>query len=349
MIAAMAQLVKAVIVCLALCAVGATSAQAAFPGRNGKLVFDEYYQYENYDIYSIEPNGTGLTRLTDHPALDMEAAWSPDGRHIAFTSSRDSAEPTCMNQGYNCDLDVYTMDADGSDVKRLTDHPGRDGEPAWSPDGKRIVFTSLRDGELTFGSDAFNSELYVMNANGRQETRITTFPYVDKHPAWSPDGTRIAFFRGNCAYNCTSHIFTVDPSGNGLVALTAGANARDRLPDWSPDGSRIVFNREGQFWFMNADGSSKSTLLAPRQEPVWSPDGTRIGHGYPGIGHHNLDGSSPVLTFNSGNLPDWQPLGPRPEDFADRAAFCEAERAFLGREDFRSEYGNFRKCVRGAA
>ena len=348
----MARLTRAVIAGLAICLIAASSAQAAFPGRNGRIAFSDYYSYGNYEIFSIEPNATGLVRLTDNPALDMEPAWSPNGRHIAFTSSRDAADPSCQSQGFNCDLDVYVMNADGSEVRRLTDQPGRDSEPAWSPDGKRIVFTSLRDSDrLIPGSDVFNSELYVMKANGRKQTRITTFPFVDKQPVWSPDGARIAFFRGDCAYNCTSHIWTADPDGSDLAQITGGGNNRDRLPDWSPDGSRIVFNRENlqnQFWFVNRNGGGLSWLSAPRLDPAWSPDGTRVAHGYPGIGHHNLDGSDSRLLFPTGTLPDWQPLGPRREDFATRAAFCEAEQEFLGKEDFRREYGNFRKCVRRA-
>lgn len=351
MIALMLGMAKAAIAILTICALAASPAQAAFPGQNGKIAFSTAQLEGNHEIYVVEPDGSGLTRLTESAGIDMEPAWSPDGRRIAFTSARDAGDPTCLSQGFHCDLDVYVMNADGSRVTRLTDHPGRDTEPAWSPDGTKIAFTTTRDheGPFPFGSDAFNMELYVMNADGSSETRITTFPFVDKHAAWSPDGARIAFFRGNCGFNCTSHIYTAAPDGSDVAQLTFGQFVRDRLPDWSPDGSRLVFNRDAgdnRFWLVNRDGSGATSIFAPRLEPAWSPDGTRIAHGGLGIGHQRLDGSDPRLVFGSGTLPDWQPLvGPRRSDFKNRPAFCRAEREFLGEARFGAVYGTFGGCV----
>ena len=84
-----------------------------------------------------------------------------------------------------------------------------------------------------------------MNADGTgRRASPRPLPVRDKHPAWSPDGARIAFFRGGCAFNCTSHIYTVAPDGSDLTQFTFGASVRDRTPDWAPDGGRLVFNRE---------------------------------------------------------------------------------------------------------
>jgi TolB protein len=328
----------------ALCALGAAPAQAAFPGANGKIAFESPYLDDQYgDIYAIQPNGTARVRLTASAGLDIEPAWSPDGRQVAFTSGRGGSDPTCQS---SCNLDVYVMNADGSRVKRLTDDPARDREPAWSPDSSKIVFTSTR-------GDGFSGDLYVMNADGTGETPITTTsPTFEKHAAWSPDGARIAFFRGACAFNCTSHIYTLAPDGSDLTQLTSGDFVRDRTPDWSPDGGRVVFNREefeNQFYIVNRDGSGLTSIPGLHLEPAWSPDGTRIAHGYPGIGHMNPDGSDPRLVIANASNPDWQPIvGPRRADFRNANDFCRAEREFLGVARFRAVYGSFGGCVSSA-
>ena len=126
------------------------------------------------DIYVINPDGTGLTNITRHPARDHGAAWSPDGGRIAFVSERDGNE------------EIYVMDPDGKDVVRLTFSDARDRRPAWSPDNSRIAFHSDRDGD---------QEIYVMNADGSNPVRLTFNPGEDGHPSWSPDGRRIVFHR----------------------------------------------------------------------------------------------------------------------------------------------------------
>lgn len=110
--------------------------------------------------------GSRVTNLTCNLANDRDVvAWSPDGRKIAFVSYRDG------------NMEIYVMNADGSGVTRLTNHPGSDAHPAWSPDGRKIAFQSDRDG---------NSEIYVMNADGSGVTRLTYSPAYDGEPAWSP-------------------------------------------------------------------------------------------------------------------------------------------------------------------
>jgi TolB protein len=98
--------------------------------------------------------------------------WSPDGRRIVFATARDG------------DLEIYVMDADGSNQTRLTRSPGLDTFPAWSPDGTRIAFVSRRDG---------NPDLYVMRADGTDVRRLTEHPERDEQPAWHPDGRRLVF------------------------------------------------------------------------------------------------------------------------------------------------------------
>ena len=159
------------------------------------------------DKHDFDIAHSGVTRLTDNPAVDFPYAWSPDGARIAFGSLRDG------------NLEIYVMNADGSAVKRLTDDPAMDIAPAWSPDGSRIAFVSERDG---------NRDIFIMNADGSQPVNLTVRPLRDGFPVWSPDGTRIAFVseRDN-----NSEVYVMDMIYSYLtrVAATAHADVWPRL------------------------------------------------------------------------------------------------------------------------
>jgi Tol biopolymer transport system component len=165
------------------------------------------------DIYSINVDGTGLTRLTTNPANDSSPAWSPDGTKIAFSSIRD-AVPNEVN------YEIYVMDADGSNQTRITNNTKFDSGPAWSPDGARIAFTSRRDD---------NFEVYVMNADGSNPARLTNNGEQDSDPKWSPDGTKIAFMTSRDGR--FGEIYTMNSDGTGLVNLT-NADGFDMDPSW---------------------------------------------------------------------------------------------------------------------
>jgi hypothetical protein len=208
------------------------------------------------DIYVMNADGSGQTRLTNAPQVDSEPSWSPDRTRIAFESNRTGAG------------DVYVMNADGSGQTRLTLTPSSDGEPAWSPDGTRIAFSQN------------NAGIYVMNADGSGQTRLSPPGAVDGEPVWSPDGTRIAF---SALTSTGIDIWVMNADGSDRTRLTPQSPGADDEPSWSPDGSRIVFEsaRTGgrDIYVMNADGSGQTRLTMSTSvdvEPAWSPDGSRI-------------------------------------------------------------------------
>ena len=296
----------------ALCV--AAPAQASFPGANGKIAFSSTRD-GNYEIYTMNPDGSQQTRLThDQPAdvsptnprFDLAPSWSPDGTKIAFETSRDGTA-----------REIYVMNADGSNPTRLTHDPSFDLYPTWSPDGEKIAFVSMRTG---------NYDIYVMNADGSEETRLTTSGFVGE-PTWSPDGTRIAYRRQPTGADYEIYVMNAD--GSGQTRLTHNT-VEDGFAEWSPDSTRIVYSsrdaaRNYQIWVMNADGSGQtrlSTNAAHEAAPAWSPDGTKIAFASYRDGDGEIflmdsDGSNVTrLTSNfalDGNA-DWQRLLNRPPD-----------------------------------
>ena len=147
------------------------------------------------EIFVMDRNGRNRVRLTQQegPIGDRGPAWSPDGTKIAFWSNRDAQEPA---QGV--EHDIYVMNTDGSNVVRLTHHPSADRLPAWSPDGRWIAFMSIRDG--TFKGRNRNWNIYIIDANGENEMRVTDHPGADFRPTWViPDRSLPVDTRGNRA------------------------------------------------------------------------------------------------------------------------------------------------------
>jgi Tol biopolymer transport system component len=183
--------------------------------------------------------------------------------------------------------DVHTADED-LDERRLTDE-GASYNPTFSPDGSRIAFVSGRDGgwEECCGFDT--ESIYVMNADGSEQQRITMGPH-DGEPAWSPTGDRIAFVRGSGA---NPSVWVMDADGTNEEELMKGErNIGQRSPAWSPDGEQIAFIRDrfpsgrSELWTMNSDGSN-ALRLAGADEGIrnldrddWSSDGSSLAVDY---------------------------------------------------------------------
>jgi len=207
----------------------------------------------NDEIYVMNADGSCQTNLTNDPANDWSPAWSPDGKQIAFAQSFDNRPFT----------DIAVMNADGSNITRLTYHHGE--YPAWSPDGKRIAFASARDG---------NYEIYVMNADGTNQTRLTKDPSYDMSPSWSPDGTQIVFDTQRDFYPPAEvgigpefEIHSMNADGSHDMRLTDNM-AEDRFPSWSFD-RRISFSSNGSLFIMDSDGSNQVKLLDSAAFPDW--------------------------------------------------------------------------------
>jgi len=290
---------------LALGAAGAPSPPIAPPAHSasGRIAFVSDRD-GNREIYVMNADGTGQTRLTNNPAWDGSPAWSPDGSKIAFHSDRDG------------DAEIYVMNVDGTGVSRLTNNPAWDGDAAWSPDGTKIAFDSNRDG---------NDEVYVMKADGTGQARLTNNPAEDGGPAWSPDGSKMAFYSDRDG-NMEAYVMKAD--GTGQTNLTNNP-AWDRGTSWSPDGSQIVFHsdRNGdpmEVYVMNADGTGQTRLTnnpAYDGYPSSSPDGSQIAFqsdrdgGVMEIYVMNTDGTGQTdLTDNTALdiLPAWSPAQAQP-------------------------------------
>ena len=208
-------------------------------------------------IWIMNADGSAPTRLTNGPQ-DASPAWAPDRSAIVFVHGMVDKNA------------LSVMKPDGSDQRLLTSGAS-DQYPAWSHDGRRIAFSSDRNG----------GGIFYMNVDGTGITKVIGDGY---DPTWSPDGKKLAFTRDD---NNNAEIYAVNVDGSGAVDLSNNPQW-DAAPAWSPDGTKIAFesgrdgtpqNQDTDIYVMNADGSNPVQLAhSPNfdHNPAWSPDGTRI-------------------------------------------------------------------------
>ena len=224
-------------------------------------------------IFIENVDGTGLAQLTKQDNGACQPSWSPDGTRLVFTSPCHGRGD--FLDGAYSDSSLYMMNADGSNIQQLTNVPGADFDPAWSPDGKKIAFTSLRDG---------NKQIYTLDVDSLAVTRLTKLDVnvENSEPAWSPEGKEIAYLVKRVG---TYQVWVMKSTGQDNVQLArSGQSLWDYLPAWSSDGNVILFSQRNangnpRPWLMSIqyeDGGTAARLNyfpTPIEDVEFSPDG----------------------------------------------------------------------------
>jgi Tol biopolymer transport system component len=218
-------------------------------------------------------DGTNEFQLTSMQNGACQPSWSPNGSRLVFISP-------CLKrvdsprESYT-DTSLFMINADGTGLTQLTNVPGADFEPAWSPDGKRIAFTSIRDG---------NNQIYLFDVDSQSVIRLTA-PDVNienSQPAWSPDGKQIAYMAKRVG---TYQIWVMSDTGQDSVQLVrSGQSLWDYAPAWSANGEGIVFNQRPRDnlltrpWLMSIQypddaAATRLNFPTPVEDAEFSPDG----------------------------------------------------------------------------
>ncbi|HEV2743602.1 MAG TPA: hypothetical protein VGV91_10625, partial [Rubrobacter sp.] len=281
-----ATLLSSLVVALLLAQVASaqTVGTSSFPGTGGAIAFaSDRDGLDKHNIYRMNADGFGQTRLTDAPGMNRGPSWSADGTRITFTNQTDLAVPG----------EIFEMEADGSSERNLTNTPSNDGASAYSPANNKFAFASDRAG------GQFDVFLATLGPDGQTTglTRLTTNDAFDSSPAISPDGKRLAF-ASNRYGDEDIYLMRLAPEGPRNPAVKLTKNTRpdpneapymyDQSPEWSPDGAQIAFasDRTGNFEVYRMKAAPEGTRNRPinltknptpfDQDPTWSPDGKKI-------------------------------------------------------------------------
>jgi TolB protein len=262
-----ASLVLAALVGLSL--LPGASARATFPGTNGRIVFAD--QFVN-QIFAVNPDGTGLVQLTPPGEYASWPASSPDGKHVAFTSTRSGS------------LRLWIMNADGSHQRMVADERHRVSQhnPAYTPDGTRLVYTRCVEGVAC--------AIYSIGVDGTHRRSLTPLQgppieVFDFYPSVSPGG-RIAFTRFDQNVNgIVAQVYVMRSDGSAVHAVSP-ARLEGLAPDWSPDGRWIAFTSDccrlgSNIYVMDPHGTDVQRLTREAYPnngtfPSYSPEGDQI-------------------------------------------------------------------------
>lgn len=301
----------------------ATPAQAAFPGGNGKIAYASNEETEateeqpgnpegDFELFTINPDGTGQEQLTENACTDTQPTWSPNGEFLLYASDqlivRQGEEPEDPD-ACEADLNIWLTNATGDFHVPLTRAPSTDQQPAWSSDGRRAVFSSNftnPDRERNIEGDFELFRMIVFRQDGSLGPggfrQLTDNAANDIEPNWNPQAHEIAFASDR---DGDYEIFVLRPGRRtGPRPAEPPATPRqstetqltfntvqDRHPNYAPDGEQITFARnqdllplailmDFEVWKMNSDGSGQvpltENLLAQDDQPAWSPDDTMI-------------------------------------------------------------------------
>jgi Tol biopolymer transport system component len=273
------RMLVAVAAAFALMAQG--SAAAASDVFNGRIAFSSFRSDPAGlagDIFTVNADGSDLRRLTTNPQSDAQADWAPDGRDIAYRIRKPNS---------SANYEVARMTASGEGVRQLTETPAglASSQPTWFPDGSAILFRRSGPGGV--------SNIWRMGPLGEAPVLLYDPPGPQFYPSLSPDMSRIVFATTMSAEGDTDRaIQVIDTDGTGLATLFDVAGAYDSAAAWSLDGSRLAFesnanvagaNPEGdlEIWTMDVDGANAAQLThnALHDEgPAWSPDGTMLAY-----------------------------------------------------------------------
>lgn len=236
--------------------------------RNPKKRYNWSFD-DTYEIYESDFSGKKLKNLTRVKGYDAEGSYSPDGQWIAFASNRrayDGSMTEEQKKRFEHDpsymMDIYIMRADGSKVKQLTNTPGYDGGPFFSPDGKRITFRR-------FSEDGSKAEVFTMNVDGSDQKQITRLEAMSWAPFYHPSGDYLIFTTNKQGFS-NFELYIVDTEGKHEPVRATDLTGFDGLPVFSPDGNTMVWahtNEKGEAQLFRADWNDKEARRALNLSP----------------------------------------------------------------------------------